>query len=139
MFYARRIGEQDGGRKSKQEATVLVQMRGNKSQNQVICDRVESRGWIQKLFFFFFLFSLVSKSLVCRCEEGKQGLPSDYSQVPRAWKLDRWCYSIAVGIGGRLSGTTQKTPSLVLYLKSSVSLRYLDLVIATDQPPRKDT
>lgn len=51
MFYVRRIGrEQDGDRNSKQEAIALVQMRGNESQNQVICDGVEKQRMDPKAF-----------------------------------------------------------------------------------------
>lgn len=85
MFYARRIGrEQDGDMQSKQEAIALVQVRGNESQNQVICDGVEKQRIDPKAFY------RESKNVVSGQEDWKQGLPSDYSQVPRAQKLGRW-------------------------------------------------
>lgn len=52
MFYARKIGrEQNGDRKSMQEVIALVQMRGNESQNQVMCGEVEKQRMNSKAFY----------------------------------------------------------------------------------------
>ena len=64
VFYARRIGgDQEGDRKSMQEAIALAQMRGNESQNQVICGGVEKQRMDSKAFY------LESKNLLSGCED----------------------------------------------------------------------